>query len=139
MSLLSNIFIINLQTIRKPHMFIKALHNFLVSTEKIKYLLNGNLYYYKPNCYLKAHQQISGKWCFFFVFFFSLSGFFSRISWFTGQQGKGEAVSLTALYYFHPLYRRLDISQVIAAKSSPLRIAGSQTQTRNIWFPIGSR
>ena len=44
-------------------MFIKALHNFLVSTEQIKYLLNGNLYYYKPNCYLKAHQQISEKWC----------------------------------------------------------------------------
>ena len=43
----------------------------------------------------------------FFVFF--LSGF------------------LTPPYYFHTLHRQLDISKVIAAESSPLRIAGSQT------------
>ena len=34
----------------------------------------------------------------FFVSFF-YQGFFSRISWFTGQQGKGEAISLTSLYH----------------------------------------
>ena len=43
------------------------------------------------------------------------------------------------LIYFHPLHRQLDISQVITVESSPLRIAGSWTQTRNLWFPIGSR
>ena len=60
---------------------------------------------------------------------FSVSFFyqdlFSRISSFTGQQGKGEAISLTRLYHFHALYRRLDTSQVIAAESLPLGIAGS--------------
>ena len=46
----------------------------------------------------------------------------------------GGATYLTLLYHFHLLHRPLDISQVIAAERSPLRIAGSQTQTRNLWF-----
>ena len=76
---------------------------------------------------------------FFFFSFFFIRFFFSRISWFTGQQWKGEAISLTPLYHFQPFHRQLDISQVIAAESSPLRIAGSRPQTRNLCFPIGSR
>ena len=53
----------------------------------------------------------------------------SQHSRFTGQQGKGEGIYLTPLYHFHPLHRRLDISRVIAAGSSPLHIASSRTRT----------
>ena len=65
--------------------------------------------------------------------------FFHEHSQFTGQQGKGEAISLTPLYHLHPLHRHLDISRAIAAGSSPLHIASSQTQTRNLWFQSASR
>ena len=40
---------------------------------------------------------------------------------------------------FHLFHRHLNISQVIAAGSSTLRIAGSWTRTRNLWFPDASR
>ena len=52
--------------------------------------------------------------------FFCL-GFLSQT--FTGQQGKGKAISLTPLYHFHPLYRHLEVNQVITAESSPQEIA----------------
>ena len=45
--------------------------------------------------------------------------FFNEYSWFTGQQGKGEAISLTPHCHFHPLHRHLDISRVITSESSP--------------------
>ena len=61
-------------------------------------------------------------------------GFLLRTCTFTGQQGKGEATSLTPLYHFHPLHRHLDISQPITAESSPLHIASGRTQTGNVWF-----
>ena len=47
------------------------------------------------------------------VFFFSIWVFFHEHSRFTGQQGKGEAISLTPLCHFHPYHRHLDISQAI--------------------------
>ena len=74
----------------------------------------------------------------FFCFFF-LSGFF-----FTNimiHRAAGEAGG----YFFNsspplpPALQTIRHSQVIAAESSPLRIAGSRTQTRSLWFPIGSR
>ena len=37
------------------------------------------------------------------VFFFSFSVFFHEHSRFPGLHGKGKAISLTPLYYFHPL------------------------------------
>ena len=43
-----------------------------------------------------------------------LSVFFPQ---FTGKQGNGKAISLTALYHFHPLQRNLEISQAITVKS----------------------
>ena len=46
--------------------------------------------------------------CFPFCFYL---GFLSKHLQFTGQQGKGEAISLTLLCQFHPLHRDLDISQ----------------------------
>ena len=58
----------------------------------------------------------------FFVFFFNV-GFLSQT--FTNHRtaGKGEGISLTPHYYFHPLHRHLDISRAITAESSPLHIA----------------
>ena len=52
---------------------------------------------------------------------FSYLGFLSQT--FTGQQGKGEAISLTPLYQFYPLHRRLEVNQAITAESSPQDIA----------------
>ena len=63
--------------------------------------------------------------------FFCL-GFFPRNSRFTGQQGKGEGISLTPLYHLHPLHRHLDISQSITAVSSSLHITSSRTYTENL-------
>ena len=44
--------------------------------------------------------------------------------------GKGEGISLTPLYHFHPLHRHLDISWATTAESSPLHIASSRTMCR---------
>ena len=49
------------------------------------------------------------------LIFFSIWVFFHEHSRFTGQQGKGEGISLTPLYHFHPLHRHLDISWAITA------------------------
>ena len=57
------------------------------------------------------------------IFFFSIWVFFHEHSRFTGQQGKGEGISLTPLYHFHHLHRHLDFSWAIAAESSLLHIA----------------
>ena len=56
------------------------------------------------------------------VFFFSIWVFLYDYSRFTGQQGKGQGISLTPLYHIHPLHRHLDISRAITAKSSSLHI-----------------
>ena len=66
---------------------------------------------------------------FCFLFFCSIWLFFREYSRFTGQQEKGKAISFYPFYHFHQLHRHLDISRVIAAESSPLRIAGSRNQT----------
>ena len=71
--------------------------------------------------------------------FFSISLFFHECSRITEMQGKGEGISLTPHYHFHQLRGGLDISRVIAAGGSPLRIAGSRTRTGNLWFPSASR
>ena len=63
--------------------------------------------------------------CCFFCFLF----FFSRtfILWFTGQQGKREAISLTPLHHFESRHRHLEIRSASTAESSPLHIASSWT------------
>ena len=43
--------------------------------------------------------------------FFSFWVFFHEHSRITGLQGKGEGISLTPHYHFHPFHRHLDISQ----------------------------
>ena len=62
--------------------------------------------------------------------FFSIWVFFHEHSRMTGLQGKGEGISLTPHYHFHPLHRQLDISRAITAESSPLHIASSRTRNR---------
>ena len=51
---------------------------------------------------------------------------------------KGEGISLTPHYQFHPLRRHLD-SQAITAESPPLHIGRNCTRTGNLWFPSASR
>ena len=65
--------------------------------------------------------------------FFSIWVFFHDHSRITGLQGKGEGISLTPHYHFHPLHRHLDISRAITAESLPLHIASSRTRTGNLW------
>ena len=87
--------------------------------------------------YLKFLQQLwnnSRRYLFFFLVWV----FFHEHSRFTGQQGKGEDISLTPLYHFHSLHRHLGISRAITAESSPLHIASSRTWTGNLWFPSAS-
>ena len=52
---------------------------------------------------------------------------------------KEEAISLSPLYYFSPLYRHLDISCEITAESSFLHIGNSRNRIGNVWFPSASR
>ena len=68
--------------------------------------------------------------------FFSIQVFFHEHSRFTGQQEKGEAISLTTLYHFHLLHRCLDISRAITTGRSPL--GSSRTRTGNLSFPSES-
>ena len=55
-------------------------------------------------------------------------------SQFTGLQGKGESISLTPLYHFHPFHRYLEVSRAVTAESSPLHIANSWTGTGTFGF-----
>ena len=71
---------------------------------------------------------------FFHIFFFSIWVFFHNHSRITGMQGKGEGISLTSHYHFHPLHRHLDISRPITAEISLLHIWSIRTQTGNLWF-----
>ena len=70
----------------------------------------------------------------FFLFLFSIWLFFHEYSRFTGQQVKGEAISLYSFYQFLPLHRHLDIIWIIAAESSPLRIAGSRNRRSGLFY-----
>ena len=72
-------------------------------------------------------------------FFFSVWVFFLKHSLFTGQQGRGESISLTPLYHFYTLHRQFNISRAITAESSLLHIASSRTRPGNFWLPRASR
>ena len=72
------------------------------------------------------------------VFFCSTWVFFHEHSRLTRQHGKVEAISSPSLYHFHSVHRHLDISRTIAAESSPLHIASSQTRIWNLWFSSAS-
>ena len=62
-------------------------------------------------------------------FFYYIWVVFHEHSRITGLQGKGEGISLTPHYHFHPLYRHLDISRAITADSSPLHLVSTRTRT----------
>ena len=66
--------------------------------------------------------------------FFSIWFFFHGHSPFTGQQRKGEDISLSPLSYFPPLHRHLEINWAITAENLPLHIASSHTWTMNFLF-----
>ena len=72
-------------------------------------------------------------------FFFSVWLFFHDHSRITGLQEKGEGISLTTHYHFHPLRVHLGISRAIAAESPLLRIASSRTRAGSVWFPSAGR
>ena len=67
-----------------------------------------------------------------YYYYFSIWVFFHNHSRITGLQGKGEGISLTPHYRFHPLHRHLDISRTITAESSLLHIGSSRTRTENL-------
>ena len=70
-------------------------------------------------------------------FIIFLSVFFYVHSRFIGQQGKAD-LFLSPACSFPPFHRYLDISRVITAESSPLRIANSRIRTGNVWFTSAS-
>ena len=67
-----------------------------------------------------------------YYYYFSICVFFHNHSRIAGLQGKGEGISLTPHYRFHPLHRHLDISRTITAESSLLHIGSSRTRTENL-------
>ena len=66
--------------------------------------------------------------------FFSIWVFFHEYLQFSGQQRKGEAISLYPFCHYHLLHKYLDISRVIAAENSPLCKTSSRNRTGNLWF-----
>ena len=67
--------------------------------------------------------------------FFFLSGFsFTNIYSSQESRGMGEAVSLTPLFHFHPLYRHFYINRAITAELQPLHITSSWIRNGNLWF-----
>ena len=71
-------------------------------------------------------------------FLFSIWVFFHNHSRITGLQGKGERISLTHHYHFHPLHRHLDICRAITVESTHIHIGSSRNRTGNLWFPSAS-
>ena len=72
------------------------------------------------------------------AFFFSIWVFFHQYHDPQDTAEKG-GVSLYPFYHFHQLQKHLGVIQVVAAESTPLRIAGNRTQIRSFWFPSASR
>ena len=100
---------------------IRTEQNWENKNEQFKILKNK----VKFESYILIHDR---NYC--FQHFFSMWVFFHEHSRITGLQGKGEGISLFPHYHFHPLHRRLDISQTITGESSPLHIASSRIRTR---------
>ena len=91
--------------------------------------------------FIHIHQEsvltcCRAQFAFFVLIFFSIWLFPHEYSRFTGQQMEGETISLYPFYRFQPLHRHLDISLVIAAENSPLRIASSRNRTWNLCYTL---
>ena len=87
---------------------------------------------------MKHPDKIRKKetWIFCFTIWGVLSrtfaGFYHEYSRITGLPGKGEGISLTPQYHFHPLRRRLGIGRAFIVGGSPLHIASSRTRTGSL-------
>ena len=113
------------------------MYKFLIFNKQIDGLQLGYFWMFKL-CYVQMFQDfpfLQPLLDFFLSIWVSFHGH-SRV---TGLQEKGEDISITLHYHFHLLYRHLDVSQAIAAESSPLHIVSSRTWSRNLWFPKGSK
>ena len=71
-----------------------------------------------------------------FFLFLSICLLLHEYLQFTGQQVKGEAISLYPFYHFLLLHRHSDTIWVVAAERSPLRIAGSRNGTWDLWYTL---
>ena len=113
----------------------------------VTYCLHGNLLVAALTCHslncliikLSLLSKIDVIISILIDFFFSNWVFFHDHYRITGLQRKGEGISLTLHYHFHPLHRHLDISRAITAESSPLHIGTSRTRTGNLWFSSANR
>ena len=113
--------------------FGQLLTSLLLRNEvKDTYIFATNFIEKAPSVSLKIYQRQFGlinciiilKKFASLTVFSSILGFFHEHSRFTGQEVKGEAISLTFLYHFHPLHRHLDISRAITAESSHSQQSG---------------
>ena len=94
-----------------------------------KFRIYSCLFFPKKFNFLEAEVYSLGFFCFFSVWVF-----FHNHWQITELQGKGEGISLSPHYHFHPLHSRLDISRTITAESPPLYIRSSLTRTENLKF-----
>ena len=99
------------------------LADLITYTEEI---LSGKLHFCSVQI---ACRCLKVMWDFFFY-----DGFLSRTFTIHRTAGKGQGISLTPLYRYHPLHRQLDVSRAITT-DSPLHIASNLTRTGNLWFP----
>ena len=91
-------------SITEPTVFSSSLNNLFF------FVSSASMYKFVDDSSLSAIAKTVTELKITLQFFFSIWVFFHEHSQFTGQQGKGEAISLTPLYHFHPLHRHLDIS-----------------------------
>ena len=100
-----------------PRIFFQILLNmffFRSSRPKSKPIVIGM--FYRPPNKNDLLNTLSNN---FQQFIYAIWVFFHEHSRIAGLQGKGEGISLTPRYHFHPLHRHLDISKAITAESSP--------------------
>ena len=65
---------------------------------------------------------------------FSIWVFFHNHLRITRLWERGEGISLTLQYHFHPLHRLLDITQVITPENSPLHKVAAEKKTETFGF-----
>ena len=124
---------------------IKTLSKDTLSFQRLDRLKNERHNEGEIRSYMSSYNQVWWMWTRWTMIykmnemdFLSIWAFFHKHSRITGLKGKGEGISLTPHYHFHPLHRHLGISRAVAAESSPLHIASSRTRTGNLRFPSAS-
>ena len=90
-------------------------------------------------CPRETYVRRTKMLCYSLTDFFSIWVFFHKHSRFTGQQEKGEGISLPPLDHLYRFHIHLEISRTITTESSTLHITGSRTRTGNLCFPGASR